>query len=105
EARAFPSQCAVTRLEQPLGYWNSLGAFAAMGILLALGVALRTRSLVARALAAASLPILACTLYFTFGRSAWIALGLALLTALLFDARRLQLVTGMAVLAPAPVIA
>jgi hypothetical protein len=105
ERLAISSQFAVNRLEQPLGYWNSLGAFAAMGILLALGVALRTRSLVARALAAASLPILACTLYFTFGRSAWIALGLALLTALLFDARRLQLVTGMAVLAPAPVIA
>ena len=69
------------RLSRPLGYANALAIFAAIGILLALGLALRGKGLV-RAAAAASLVILAPTLYFTYGRGAWLGLvagGCALL--------------------------
>ena len=61
---------AAYRLEEPLTYWNALGVFAAMGALLALGFAARSQSVVARALPAATLPILFSTLYFTFSRGA-----------------------------------
>src|SRR5205085_3014590 len=40
----------VNRLERPLGYWNSLGTFAAMGLLLTFGFASRGNRLVTRAL-------------------------------------------------------
>jgi hypothetical protein len=58
--RCFPErlgsidQLAGYRLSQPLGYWNALGIFSVVGILLALGLAARGRSLVVRALAAGS---------------------------------------------------
>jgi hypothetical protein len=54
--RCFPErlgsidQLAGYRLSQPLGYWNALGIFSVVGILLALGLAARGRSLVVRAL-------------------------------------------------------
>ncbi len=109
--RLFPERfgqvddLAVNRLQQPFGYWNALGVFAAMGALLALAFAARARSVGARALAAATLPILLPTLYFTFGRGAWIALGAGLLAMLALDARRLQLATTLLVVGPAPVAA
>ncbi len=81
------------RLSQPLGYWNALGVFAALGALLALGLAAHSRSLPLRLAAAASLPILVTTLYFTFSRGAWIALGIGLCAAVVVETRRLELVT------------
>ena len=39
------------RLSEPVGYWNGLGIFAAMGALIALGILARDRSIVVRALA------------------------------------------------------
>jgi O-antigen ligase/polysaccharide polymerase Wzy-like membrane protein len=65
------------RLSRPLGYANALAIFAAIGILLVLGLALRGRAQV-RAVAAASLVILAPTLYFTYGRGAWLGLAAGL---------------------------
>src|SRR5207249_9481586 len=86
-------------------YWNALGLYAAMGMLLALGFAARGRYLITRLLAAASLVLLAPTLYFTYSRGAWIVLGIGLVAAIAFDAARLQLVTTVLVVAPAPVVA
>jgi len=57
------------RLATPIGYWNGLGLLVAMGALLALGLAARGGLLV-RAAAAASLPVLVTTLYFTYSRGA-----------------------------------
>src|SRR5207302_6395433 len=91
-------------LLRPNGYWNSLGIFAAMGILLAFAFAARGRHLLTRLLAAASLVVLAPTLYFTYSRGAWIALALGLLTAIALDTRRLQLITTGLVVAPAPAV-
>jgi tetratricopeptide (TPR) repeat protein len=96
---------AGNRLARPLGYWNALGIFTAMGGLLALEIAARARVVAARALAASALPILLPTLYFTFGRGPWVALGAGLLAALALDTRRLQLISTLLVLAPATFVA
>ena len=104
--RLFPDEGAgideidVNRLSDPLGYWNGLGLFAVMGALLALGGAARHRSGIARAMAAAALPVVLTTQYFTFGRGAWAALALGLVAAIAIDPRRLQLVTTAVALAP-----
>jgi O-Antigen ligase len=92
------------RLAGTIGYWNGLGIFAAIEILLALGFAARGRSLAVRGLAAASLVVLAPTLYFTFSRGASIALAIGILTAIALDPRRLQLIAAGLVLAPAPAV-
>ena len=71
--RLFPKQFGVfdslagNRLSTPIGYWNGLGLLAAIGCLLALGLAARGGVFV-RMAAAASTVVLVLTLYFTFGR-------------------------------------
>jgi hypothetical protein len=95
--RLFPDRLgtydpvAAYRLSEPLGYWNGLGAFAAVGALLALGMLARDRSLVARCLAGAAFPILVSTMFFTFSRGAWVALGVGFLAAFALDPHRLHL--------------
>lgn len=93
------------RLNDPLGYWNSLAIFAAMGLLLALGFVAESRSAKARALAGAALVILLPTLYFTFSRGGWIALGVGVVGALAVAPRRLRLTTIALAMAPWPVLA
>ena len=83
------------RLFTPLGYWNALGLFAAIGVLLALGIAARGASPVARGLAGASLPLLACTLYFTFSRGAWLALAAGLIALVAVSPRRPALIVAV----------
>jgi len=108
--RIFPDRVATFdafggyRLFRPIGYWNALGLFAAMGMLLALGFAARGRQTGTRLLAAASLVVLAPTLYFTYSRGAWIALAIGFVTAIALDRRRLQLITTALVVAPAPIV-
>ena len=68
---ASVSADATRRLAAPLGYSNGLGLFAAIGILLAVGFALRFR----RPLLGAPVLVLGPTLYFTYSRGAWLALG------------------------------
>lgn len=73
------------RLAYPLSYWNAAGAFAALGLVLATGLAadpLRPRWL--RAAAAGTGPLLGLALYLTFSRGALAALvaGLGVLLAL-----------------------
>ena len=104
--RFFPSQGAgddvilVNRLADPIGYWNALGIFAAMGTLLALGFAAHGRG-AARVASAALLPLLATTVYFTYSRGAWIALAIGVLAAVAIDPRRVRLVTIGLLLVPA----
>jgi tetratricopeptide (TPR) repeat protein len=92
------------RLSWPVGYWNALGLLAAMGALLALGLAARSGPVV-RCLAAGTTVIFMLTLYFTYSRGGWIAFFLGLAAAVALDGRRLQLITTALVLAPWPVIA
>jgi hypothetical protein len=93
---------AVYRLAQPIGYWNGLALFSVIGALLALGYATRARTLLVCAASAGSLVILLPTLYFTFGRAAWIALALGLVVAVAIDPRRLGLVASLLVVGPLP---
>ena len=110
-SRFFPAQqvvldeITVNRLSWPLQYWNALGAFAATGTLLALGLAARARSAIARIAPASALPILLTTVYFTYSRGAWGALALGLVAMLALDPRRLQLATTLLALAPLSVAA
>jgi len=95
--RLFPGQVgsydsvAAYRLSTPIGYWNGLGVFAAIGAVVALGFAARGTRPVTRALAAASLLVLVPTIYFTFSRGAWLAAFAALAVLFALDSRRLQL--------------
>jgi O-antigen ligase len=103
--RLFPDQFGTFdpisgyRLSDPLGYWNALGILAAIGWLLAVGLAARSGPLV-RCLAAGSTVIFALALYFTYSRASWIALVAGLAIAIALETRRLQLITTALVLAP-----
>jgi O-antigen ligase len=109
--RLFPERIGVFdpvaayRLEEPLTYWNASGLFAGMGALLALGFAARGRSLIGRAFAGATLPLLLATLYFTFSRGAWVAAAIGFTLAVALDPRRLQLLLAALVLAPISALA
>ena len=88
------------RLSEPIGYWNGLGIYAAMGALLAVGFLARARHTVARAVTAALPVLLVTTLYFTFSRGAWIALIVGLLVGVVFDPARLRLLAAALVVGP-----
>jgi tetratricopeptide (TPR) repeat protein len=90
------------RLAGPLGYWNALGALSVMGLLLAVGWAARPGNRWIGAAAAAAPVILVPSLYFTFGRAAWLALAAGLGAALLLARERRQLVAAIVILTPAP---
>ncbi len=68
-----------SRLAYPVGYWNGLASLVAIGIPLLLYVACQARHIVTQALAAAALPALALTVYFTFSRGGTLAAVVALL--------------------------
>ena len=108
--RLFPDRLGVFdpiagyRLSEPIGYWNGLGAFAAIGALLALGLADSSHRLL-RLGAAASTVVVVPTLYFTFSRGAWIALAVGLLAAVAVSPARLRTVTTLLVIAPWPALA
>jgi hypothetical protein len=98
---------AGVRLAEPLGYWNALGAFAAIGAVLGLGLAAHARLPEVRAAAASSVPVLVATLYFTFSRGAWLALAAGLVATTALDSHRLRLAasTGLSALPTAGVLA
>lgn len=108
--RLFPERLgnvddlALNRLARPVGYWNALGLVAVMGVLLGSAFAARARTSAGRAAAAAAPVLFLPTLYFTFGRGAWVALAVGLVGMVAVDDRRLQLVTTLLVLAPAPAV-
>jgi Flp pilus assembly protein TadD len=95
---------AAERLSEPIGYANGVGILAAMGLLLSVGFAARASRLPLAATAAASGPLFAVTLYFTFSRGAWLALALGLTVAFAVGPGRLQLAaTALALTAPAAI--
>jgi hypothetical protein len=108
--RMFPDRLgsfdpiAGIRLSDPVGYWNAFGILAAMGTLLALGLAARGGSVV-RCFTGCSTVVLTLAVYLTFSRGAWIALFAGMAAAIVVDRRRLQLITTALVLAPWSVIA
>lgn len=93
---------AVYRLSAPIGYWNGLGIFAVMGLLLAVGLTARATRPWHRAAAAASVVPLAAALYFTYSRGAWVALGVGIAVLVAATPRRLHVLLATVVVgAPA----
>src|SRR5918994_7611932 len=88
-ARLIPNVKA--RLNYPLNYWNGLAAFTAMGIPLVLVAAARARYIALQALAAAAVPAMALTAYYTFSRGGMLEVGVALVVLLILYPRRLAL--------------
>jgi O-antigen ligase len=67
------------RLDQPLSYWNAMGALAAVGVVLCARIAVdATRRVELRGTAAVALLPLLAGLYLTYSRGALAALGLGL---------------------------
>jgi O-antigen ligase len=91
------------RLAEPLGYWNSLGLLAAIGLILASGSVAHARSKGAVLAAASVLPLLSATLYFTFSRGSWVALAFGVVGTVVLDPRRLRFAWSLAVVAPASI--
>lgn len=85
------------RLSAPVGYWNSLAIYAAMGELLALALACDARKRLVRAFAASSLPLLLTTLYFTYSRGGWVSLGASLAVLFAASPRRVRLAAPVVV--------
>jgi hypothetical protein len=84
---------AIGRLEQPLTYWNAMGALAALGVLLATRIAAdsaRTRAM--RAAAAAGAVPLAVGVWLSYSRGALAALAVGLLALAALARTRAQLV-------------
>jgi len=110
--RLFPERLgsfdpvAVYRLSDPIGYWNGLGVFAVMGIVLAAGVvAADGYGRVARAGAGGALVVLAVTVFYTYSRASWIALLVGAAAAVALSPKRLRLIATTALLIPGPAVA
>ncbi len=88
------------RLAEPVGYWNGLGVLAAMGAIVALGLAAGARTLPARIAAALTLPVVVTALYFTFSRGGWIAFAFGIGAAALLERRRWFLLATLLGAAP-----
>jgi O-antigen ligase len=89
---AYDDPIVSYRLAEPLGYWNALGLLATLGLLLAIGFVAHARRVAPVLVAAAAVPVLATTLYFTFSRGAWAALIVGIAVAVVLDPRRLRLI-------------
>lgn len=98
---------AQARLHYPINYWNGLAAFAAIGVPLLLAIATSGRSTLLRALALAAVPVLCLTAFFTLSRGGLgeIGVGVALLFALHPRRLSLLLVTAVAAVGSAILVA
>jgi hypothetical protein len=59
---------AATRLSFPLGYWNGLAIFLALGVPLLLSIAVASQAPAIRGLALAPIPMIACVIYLASSR-------------------------------------
>jgi O-antigen ligase len=103
----LPTQANIAnnRLSYPVTYWNALGLIAAIGAILAIGIASTDReSRAARSLAAASVPVFAATLLFTFSRGAMVALIVGLIVYLAV-ARQRGVVAALLAIVPTTAVA
>ncbi len=92
------------RLEQPLGYWNAMGALAAIALVLCAGLAGdpdRPRRLRAAAVAAA--PLLGTAIALAFSRGALLCAGAGLVVLVLARPTRGQLASAVVAVAGAAV--
>ena len=93
------------RLSYPITYWNTLGLLGAMGWVACLHLTSSLREpRVVRVLAAAALPVLACTVFFTFSRGAILVMPIGVVAYLLL-ARPRGALAGLIAGVPATAIA
>ena len=85
-------------ITQPLGYANTVGILAAMGILLALMAATDERPAL-RVWGAATVPLLALTLTFSESYASWLALGLGTFVVWILTPQRKVVVRTLVLLA------
>jgi hypothetical protein len=86
------------RLAYPFGYWNAVGSFAAVGIVLLVHAASRAdRGPRYRAAATALLPAAGLVLYLTYSRGSIVAAGAGCALILLLSPRRLAAFGSMAI--------
>jgi peptidoglycan/LPS O-acetylase OafA/YrhL len=99
------------RLDQPLTYWNAMGALAGLGLVLVTRLAGdETRPSGLRACAAAALPVLGAGVYLSFSRAAIAATAAGILVLVVLAPTRAQLRaailaavgTGLGIAATAP---
>jgi hypothetical protein len=87
------------RLNYPLNYWNGLAALVAIGFPIVVVAAASSRTLLARGLSGAALPVMALTLFYTFSRGGALELAVALFVLVAIYPRRLELAVTLAVAA------
>jgi O-Antigen ligase len=93
------------RLAAPIGYWNGLGIFDVMGILLALGIATnRDARPATRAVGTVALALLPTTLYFTFSRASMLTLAVGFLAMIALAGHRVRFITESVLFALIPVM-
>jgi|tagenome__1003787_1003787.scaffolds.fasta_scaffold20986153_4 hypothetical protein len=84
------------RLSYPLGYWNGLATLMAMAIPLLLYMAIRARTTLGRACAAAALPAVALTTFLTLSRGGAFEVVVALIVFVALAPRRLEAIPSLA---------
>ncbi len=89
----LPAGYPVARLNYPVGYWNGMGTLMAIGISVLLWSASRSRTIAARSLAAAFLPLLVLVLYLTASRGGLIEASAAFAALLILTPGRLTLLS------------
>ncbi len=94
-----PDPVFADRLSVPLGYWNALGIFAAMGAVLAVGCAGHERSRIVRAGSAVAACVVVPTMLFTFSRGALAAMVIGVVAMVILDSRRIELLASAVALA------
>jgi hypothetical protein len=91
---------SLPRLEAPLGYWNALALFLAMGIPIALAFAIdRSRSARVRRSSLLALELLMLTIGLTYSRGGVLALALGLAVGIALSSSRLRSLLWLAIAA------
>jgi hypothetical protein len=94
------------RLDYPFGYWNTFGALASLGAILALGLAADPRAHgVLRAAAAGATVLLVVAMYLSLSRGAWLALILGLVVLVAISPHRGALLLTLVIAGGAAAIA
>ena len=87
----------VTRLSFPLGYWNGLAIFAALGVPLLLRVALVARTNLVRGLALAPIPVIGSVIFLASSRGGVVTALAGTLAFVLLTERRWSAVAAIAI--------
>jgi len=94
------------RLDYPFGYWNTFGALASLGAVLALGLGADPRgNVILRATAAGAAVLLVVAMYLSLSRGAWLALILGLVVLVAVSPHRGVLLLSLVIAGGASAIA